>query len=262
MILLCLTWVYYHYKFFMQSAKKKEALARQATKPELARSPTLKEAEDKMKEQFANVSDDEEDKSEVEEKKPLKLRIYATVKELINKVSDKIIVASSLSLGGSLIFIEGLLLTYLSEVTSDQIVESEAAFYLAIFLYFFIPTVILFGIPIISNGKNHAVKMFWIPTLSILFPLFVSMPVAYYLRTNNDSTHPLGMFLIFAPTVSTIFWITLSYIGVKRRKTKFGLVSFVFICFVIPLVILRPLIDNDGFKAVGVAEGFSVFLIA
>lgn len=256
MILLCLTWVYYHYKFFVPAAKKKAVLEKKPSAREVE-----KENEEKLREQFGEISEDEEEKKE-EEKKPLKLRIYISVKNIMKKISDWIIIASSLSLGGSLIFIEGVLLVYITQVTTDEKVAEPGALYLAIFLFFFIPITILFGIPIVATGKNHEKKMFLVPCIAILVPLFIMMPISYSLMNDDGNGRSIGLFLILAPGISTIFWLTMSYIGLKRKKTKFGSLSLIFICFVIPLVILQPLIDIDAFKAVEVAQGFAAFFLA
>jgi len=265
MLLLCLTWVYYHFKFFVPAARKK--LARASSTGENALPPPTetqqKTADERMREQFAEVSDDGEEEKDEEPPKPLKVRIYLTVKYLIKKVSYLAIVASSFSLGGSLIFIEGLLLVYVATITNTKgdEVPSDAAFYLAIVLYFFIPAAVLFGIPIIATSKNHEKKMFWIPVVAILFPLFVTMPIASHLLNQSSDTNPIGLFFALAPSVVIAFWITVSYIGLRRKKTKFSLISYIFICFVIPLVVLQPLIDTDAFKAVAVAQGFAILFI-
>lgn len=268
MLLLCLTWVYYHFKFFVPAARKKlpksaSSNANGAAQP--APIANQADAEERMREQFAEVSDDGEESKEEEPPKPLKVRIYIAVKTVLNKVSHTAIIASSFSLGGSLIFIEGMLLLYVATVTtgnSEDPVPSDAAFYLAIVLYFFIPTAVLFGIPIIATSKNHEKKMFWVPVIAILFPLFITMPIASHLLDQSDATHPIGIFFALAPSVVIAFWITVSYIGLRRKKTKFSLISYIFICFVIPLVVLQPLIDTDGFKAVAVAQGFTALFIA
>ena len=258
-LLLCLTWVYYHFKFFIPASKKK-VVEKKASSLQVQPETNSKEAEEKMREQFAEVSDAEEEKEE-EEKKPLKLRIYLGVKLFMKRVSNTVIIASSLSLGASLIIIEGLLLIYLAEVTKKNNVDSMAAFYFAIVLYFAIPAAVLFGIPVVANNKNHPAKMLWVPFIAIAIPLFVTMPIACYLINDDHDTKPVGIFLALSPAIITAFWVTLSYIGLHRKKTKFTLMSYVFICFVIPLVVLQPIISNDGFQAKHVAQGFSVFLL-
>jgi len=263
MMLLCLTWVYYHFKFFVPATKKKVAKANSddPAKAQVQPEVVSKQAEEKIMEQFAEISEDEEEKED-EPAKPLKLRIYINVKTLLKRVSSTAIIISSFSLGGSLIFIEGLLLIYLSTITQGTSVPSNAAFYFAIMLYFFIPTAVLFGIPIIATNKNHASKMFWIPVVAILFPLFITMPVSNYLIDESYDTTPMGTFFALAPSIVTGFWITLSYIGQRKKKIKFSMISYLFIFFVIPLVVLQPLINTDGFAAEAVAQGFSAFFLA
>ena len=259
-LLLCLTWVYYHFKFFVPASKKK-VIERKATSQQVLPETNSKEAEEKMREQFGEVSDAEEEEKEEEEKKPLKLRIYLGVKSFMKKVSNGVIIASSLSLGASLIIIEGLLLIYLADVTKKNNVDSMAAFYFAIVLYFAIPAAVLFGIPVVANNKNHPSKMLWVPFTAIAIPLFITMPIACYLIGDGHDTKPVGIFIALSPAIMTAFWITLSYIGLERKKTKFSLMSYIFICFVIPLVVLQPIISNDGFKARQVAQGFSIFFL-
>ncbi len=273
MILLCLTWVYYHYKFFVPASIKKTAADKKqgkdggdATKQDAAAAE--QQQQDNMA-QLAQIDEEEEegrdqegDEDKPEEKKDLKLQIYITVAGYLQRMSERIIIAASLSLGGALILVEGLLFIYLAAITADQRVEAEAAFNLAIFLYFFIPTVVLVGIPIIARNKNHAGKMFWMPLLAIFVLLFITMPVSAFLIHRGHNTSPIGNYLVLAPTLVTIFWLTVSYIGRRWKKTKFGLISFIFICFVFPLVVLQPLIGIDAFDAAGVAQGFSALLLA
>jgi len=263
MLLLCLTWVYYHFKFFVPASKKKavKASTDEQGKAQVQPEVVSKQAEEKIMEQFAEISDDEEEKED-EPSKPLKLKIYMNVKSVLRRVSSIAIIISSFSLGGSLIFIEGLLLVYLSTITSGTSVPSNAAFYFAIVLYFFIPTAVLMGIPVIATNKNHAAKMFWIPIVAILFPLFITMPVSNFLIEDDDDTTPIGTFFALAPSIVIGFWITLSYIGLRRKKTKFSLISYLFIFFVIPLVVLQPLINTNGFSAEAVAQGFTAFFLA
>ena len=263
MLLLCLTWVYYHFKFFVPAAKKKIFTKTSSSAIQQPNEKQNKTAEERMREQFGEISDGGEEEDDDEPPKPLKVRIYLAVKTVIRKVSYFAIVASSFSLGGSLIFIEAMLLLYVATTTSGntQAVRSDASFYLAIVLYFCIPAAVFFGIPIIATSKNHEKKMFWIPVVAILFPLFITMPIANFLLNKNSDTHPIGVFFAVAPSVVIAFWVTISYIGMRRKKTKFGLISYIFICFVIPLVVLQPLIDTDGFKASAVAQGFTVLFI-
>jgi len=245
------------------AAKKKEEKVKSGTKGTQIQTDTQnKEAEERIKEQFAEVSEDEEEDKEDKPKVPLKVKIYLGVRNLLKRINSILIIASSLSLGGSLIFIEGLLLVYLATVTEDSKVTSEAAFYFAIVLYFFIPTAVLFGIPIIATNKNHAGKMFWVPVVAIVFPLFITMPIANYLLNDGVRTNAVGILIALAPSVVIVFWLTVSYIGMRRKKTKFSIISYFFIFFVIPLVVLQPIIDINGFKAVHVARGFFIFLLS
>src|SRR5690348_12401381 len=96
MILLCLTWVYYHFRFFLGIVKKDVPVEKKTAAQQSAGS-VAKEAEDKLKEQFQDDSDYEDNKKEDKKKGSLKLRIYNSVQSLIKKLSDVVIVISSLS---------------------------------------------------------------------------------------------------------------------------------------------------------------------
>ena len=212
-----------------------------------------------MKEQFP-VTSEASDVEEEKEKPPLKIRIYLAVTSLIKKIKNSVIIGSSLLLGGFMILIESIILGYLAHVTKDGRVNSESAFYIGVFLFFFIPAFILFGIPLISSNKNHAQKMLWVPTLCILIPLFITIPITDTLY-EDPATESVATYMVLAPSLTIIFWITLYYLGLKRRKTKFGLVPFIFICFMIPLVYLQPMISNHAYKNDAVARGFSILFL-
>lgn len=169
--------------------------------------------------------------------------------------------SSSLFLGSFLIIIEGVLLDFLLQETKDGRLSSYSAFYIAVFLYFFIPLFVLSGIPIIATGKNHSKKMLLVPCFSIVIPLLILMPIARSLIDNGDDTIPIGNYCIFSVPATILFWLTISYLGMKKKRTKYGLAPFVFVCFILPLVVLQPLISNNAYANDIVAKVFSIILL-
>lgn len=254
-ILLCLIWVYYHFKYFVPQAKRKETIKKKSMIKIDAES--VKELEDR----FADVSHESDKKDVVEEKPPLKVRIYLAITSLIKKISSSVLYVSSFLIGTFLIMTECIILGYLATLTTGTHVASLQSFYIGIFLFFFFPVFILLGIPIISENKNHFSRMFYIPIVSIAIPLFITMPLGKYLKGVTD-LQGVGYYFTYAPSILIAFWLTLYYLGIKRRKTKYGLIPIIFICFMVPLIYLQPIISYNGYQSNSLPQGFSIFLLA
>jgi hypothetical protein len=252
-ILLCLIWVYYHFKYFVPQAKRKEIIKKKSN----VATENIKELEDR----FADVSQESEKKDAPEEKPPLKVRIYIAITSLIKKLSSSVLYVSSFLIGTLLIMTECIILGYLLTLTSNTYVSSLESFYIAIFLFFFFPVFILFGIPIISENKDHFSRMFYIPLISIAFPLFITMPLGKYLKGTTD-LQAVGYYFTYTPSALIAFWLTLYYLGIKRRKTKYALIPIIFACFMIPLIYLQPIISHNGYQSNSLPQGFSIFLLA
>ena len=212
----------------------------------MKKSNTLSAQEQAQKEAFDRIEvDDEGEKDEDDIKKmKLKEKIFIGITNIIKKVRSSIMLSSSILLGTFLIITECIILDYLIKETNDGRVTTKTAFYLAAFLFFFIPIFVLSGIPIITvtgtraKGGAHWKKMFLVPIIGIIVPVLVMMPIARELIDNDSETVTLGRYLIFAIPASLLFWLTLSYLGMKKKRLKYGLAPFVFICFILPLVVL------------------------
>ena len=156
---------------------------------------------------------------------------------------------------------EIFLLAYMAESTKTSYVASVPSFYIALFLFFFLPTFILAGIPLIVSNKNHDNKMLLIPIFLIFIGLFITMPLSRTVYNRSLDTEPVSSFFIYTPTIAVLFWLTIYFIGLRKKKTKMGIIPVVFIFFMFPIMILQPIISNSGFAYDQVAEGFEILFL-
>mmetsp|Transcript_16535 Transcript_16535/g.14320 ORF Transcript_16535/g.14320 Transcript_16535/m.14320 type:complete len:121 (+) Transcript_16535:1972-2334(+) len=119
----------------------------------MKRTATISAGEQAQKDAMERIEkedgDDEADEEEVK-KVPFKVKVYLGVRSLIKKLRSSIMWSSSFLLGGFLLIIECILLDYLIQETKDGRVSSVASFYIAAFLFFFIPLFVLAGVPIFA----------------------------------------------------------------------------------------------------------------
>jgi len=80
--------------------------------------------------------------------------------------------------------------------------------------------------------------MMWVPFIGIIIPVIILMPLARSLIDEDVDTEPIGTYCIFALPAAILFWLTISYLGMKKKRMKYGLAPFVFIFFIFPLVVL------------------------
>lgn len=179
-------------------------------------------------------------------KRKLGTRISKFIRAQYRGFKNQLILISSLAMGGTLLLLMGLIIIYLLDVLSEGEMGNPSMFYLSVFFYFFTPLFLILGFLLVGWQAKQKLKNALVPVLAAFLPMFVTMPLANAML-NDETLSEIGSLLIFLPAMSVGFWLTLSYFFEKQRKLRTALVAFLFICFYIPLLVLRTMLNVKGF---------------
>ena len=200
--------------------------------------------------------------TQIPRRKPQKLcdRISRFIRNQYRSARNHIILVSSIAMGGTTLVLMGLIIIYLLEKVSLPSITKPEMFYLSVFLYFFTPLFLILGFLLVSWRAKHKVKNTYIPILAAYLPMFVTMPLSNAM-VKDSTLSEIGNLLVFLPALSVSFWLSIGYFFLKHRKTRTGLVAFLFVFFYIPLIVIHSMRNVNGFESLVMAGEIAEYVL-
>jgi hypothetical protein len=85
------------------------------------------------------------------------------------------------------------------------------------------------------------------PLLCVAVPMPGAVILYYYLL-NFDSYSAFAKYVLYVAPFSLAFWLALALFGIRRRRTFLALLTFLCVCFALPLF-LYPLYTLSLFES-------------
>jgi len=221
-ILVSLSWITIHFKYFWVPSHSLEVAFKQLAKQEVKKLTQKSSYKPKLESQLAKLDT---------RHKTTHTHDFWTNLQI--KLEDNIYWISSLLIGGTYIAIELFLLERIVYAIKSYKNQSLIT---ALFFFIVIPIFVLVGIPIgLSKGKLKN-KTLVLP-LAIMVPMLGAVPLANKLGDWGDTAY-LAWYLIAGPPAACFFWLAMAFLGLRRRRLFYGITTITCLFLFVPFVLL------------------------